>query len=273
MKSPQTSNLGYTLVELAVSMTVLVCMGGLICIQLNRTRTGSQQQGCWANLKQLQSGLQLYVTENEGRLPFTIEAQTYGYWQSIRGSWVLGNAQMDVGAHWITNGELWPYVNSLPAYRCPAYQSTFKTAPSKQRLRSYGINQFFNHKTTSGSNTQVGPGKIDRIDGVQTDEIYSFIGVDESTIDSGIFSIRYNLWEKDIRLAGWYTFPSERHSRGANLSFLDGHVEHHQWEHAPKHKHYSQWKTVAVNQQDLNDMTWIFNRTPWKDWIPPKDTD
>jgi prepilin-type processing-associated H-X9-DG protein len=47
-----------------------------------------------------------------------------------------------------------------------------------------------------------------------------FIDDNERTIDDGIFVIGRQ---------SWWDCPADRHSYGANLSFLDGHVEHHRW--------------------------------------------
>jgi|CZKV01.1.fsa_nt_gi prepilin-type processing-associated H-X9-DG protein len=51
-------------------------------------------------------------------------------------------------------------------------------------------------------------------------DAYVFIDDNEGTIDDGIFI---------VRTVSWYDYPADRHGQGANLSFLDGHVEHKRW--------------------------------------------
>jgi prepilin-type processing-associated H-X9-DG protein len=67
---------------------------------------------------------------------------------------------------------------------------------------------------------------------------YGFLDVTAETIDSGIFGmpgpaaqteeeLKRNLLE--LSHGRWLHLPGERHSGGANVSFLDGHVEGHRW--------------------------------------------
>ena len=51
-------------------------------------------------------------------------------------------------------------------------------------------------------------------------DVFVFVDDNERTIDDGIFVIGHS---------GWWDCPADRHNHGANLSFLDGHVDHHRW--------------------------------------------
>jgi prepilin-type processing-associated H-X9-DG protein len=54
----------------------------------------------------------------------------------------------------------------------------------------------------------------------------------------------------------WLHLPGERHKGGANLSFLDGHVEGHRWKSTPKVP-ISPSGHRPVNELDLEDMRWL----------------
>lgn len=61
-----------------------------------------------------------------------------------------------------------------------------------------------------------------------------FLDESEHSIDDGVFDYQVgNDWMKGPW--GWIDLPGERHGRGANLSFLDGHVAGHRWLYTPKH--------------------------------------
>ncbi|MBI3418128.1 MAG: hypothetical protein HY043_22800 [Verrucomicrobia bacterium] len=59
--------------------------------------------------------------------------------------------------------------------------------------------------------------------------------------------------------------PGERHGRGANLSFLDGHVDFHRWKFTPKR--FVSPGQPPVNALDLQDLTWLHERTHIGIWL------
>ncbi len=67
----------------------------------------------------------------------------------------------------------------------------------------------YTFKTRDSTITQPGPS-----------DVFVFIDDNEWTIDDGIFV---------IGRIHWWDCPADRHNHGANLSFLDGHLEHHRW--------------------------------------------
>jgi prepilin-type processing-associated H-X9-DG protein len=64
--------------------------------------------------------------------------------------------------------------------------------------------------------------------------VFGFIDERAQSIDAGLFIIEQPpRITVDSGTRNWISLPSDRHSQGANLSFLDGHVEHWKWK-APK---------------------------------------
>ena len=57
-------------------------------------------------------------------------------------------------------------------------------------------------------------------------EVFVFLDVHEQSIDTGGFNLH-------PLVGSWGHLPSDRHNRGSNLSFADGHAEYYHWR-APK---------------------------------------
>jgi prepilin-type processing-associated H-X9-DG protein/prepilin-type N-terminal cleavage/methylation domain-containing protein len=224
----------FTLLELLVVIAIIAILAALLLSALSKAKAKAQSTYCWNNLNQLQIGWKLYETDNNDWFPVNTSRMNGVLPESISNSWVLGNAQYDTDTTNITSGSLYPCVNSLSAYHCPADMATVKANTSVPHLRSYSVEGWLGanfdyhdgwfwpkpnlmqlYKTRESAITWPGPS-----------EIFAFIDDNEKTIDDGIFVIG------DI---DWHNIdcPADRHSQGANLSFLDGHVEHHKW-HDPK---------------------------------------
>jgi prepilin-type processing-associated H-X9-DG protein len=65
-------------------------------------------------------------------------------------------------------------------------------------------------------------------------------------------------WTKDP--PKWVHRLSERHGGGANLSFLDGHVEFKSWRY-PKREKQPPQVALPSNQADREDLDWFMDRT------------
>jgi len=247
------------LIELLAVIAIIAILAALLLPTLAKAKARSKSTYCLNTLKQLQLGWKQYETENNGSFPVNTSRVVAGLLESISNSWVLGNAQYDADATNITSGSLYPEVNSPSVYHCPADQATLKGKASVPRLRSYSVEGWlganFNYndgwfwpnpltvpptymfKTRESTLTQPGPA-----------DVFVFIDDDEQTIDDGIFVIG------DV----WYDCPADRHSQGANLTFLDGHVERHQWR---KSRDASNWHRPTASDTDHD---WLAAHLPMK---------
>ena len=61
---------GFTLVELLVVIGIIALLVGVLLPALNKARAASQTIQCASNLRQWGLGLQMYVDQNQGLLPF-----------------------------------------------------------------------------------------------------------------------------------------------------------------------------------------------------------
>ena len=83
--------------------------------------------------------------------------------------------------------------------------------------RSYSLSVWL------GSNVQTnGLKKTGQVQGPAG--IFAFIDENAVSIDNGTFGVH------ELEVAdNFWNLPANRHARGCNLSFLDGHVEHWKW--------------------------------------------
>jgi prepilin-type processing-associated H-X9-DG protein len=86
--------------------------------------------------------------------------------------------------------------------------------------------------------------------------VFGFLDVAAKTISSGDFLEAHVGCSSGDR--NWRDIPSDRHSVGANVSFLDGHVEHHRWRWPKPHDFSAPFK----NDLDLQDLRWLQERLP-----------
>jgi prepilin-type N-terminal cleavage/methylation domain-containing protein len=62
--------LGFTLTELLVVIAIIAILAGLLLPVMSTAKEGGRGTVCLNNLRQLGTGLQLYVQDNNNRLPF-----------------------------------------------------------------------------------------------------------------------------------------------------------------------------------------------------------
>ena len=264
---PALAGRAFTLIELLVVIAIIAILAGMLLPALSRAKSGGQSAACENNLKQLQTAWKMYESDHSDRFPQSFSfGDLHGYPESVSNSWVLGNVQHDLDSSNICNGTLYYYTRAVGLYRCPADRALVSAGASiphtrsysadswlGSRFRAYGLNEpnpaevpaGYVYKTKASLLTTPGPA-----------DVYVLIDDNEQTIDDGIFVLGVN---------HWYDYPADRHSRGANLSFLDGHAEHKRWL-APKRvlPPWSPWPYFVDPHAkgDVPDHDWLVARLP-----------
>lgn len=73
-RSASTVRAAFTLIELLVVIAIIAVLAGLLLPVMSKAKKAGRGTVCLSNLRQLGLGLQLYVQDNQNRLPFMRDA-------------------------------------------------------------------------------------------------------------------------------------------------------------------------------------------------------
>jgi prepilin-type N-terminal cleavage/methylation domain-containing protein/prepilin-type processing-associated H-X9-DG protein len=255
----------FTLIELLVVIAILAILAGMLLPALANAKSKGRQIECLNGLKQLQLAWQLYADENEDRLAPNKSMNLGGVQQNVEASWVLGNAQHDKTATNVEKGLLFRFLGSRAPYICPSDRSTVNGEPSLRRFRSYSA------AGPNSASERVGVWKptdsrcprttLAQFSDCPPPPVMSFVFIDENkeSIDDGIFTMSSEDWED---------LPSDRHGRGCNVSFADGHVEQHRWLVTKRFVAYGRSISTSDGGRDRRDWDWLQARVPAWEMMP-----
>jgi len=222
--SVPTCRKAFTLTELLVVIGVIAILAALLLPVLAKSKQEGQRTTCLNNLKQLQTGWQLYLGDDNDMMPPNLwdglPGQAAG---SEAGSWVVGNALETTPTN-IQLGVQWRYNSSLGVYHCPV-DTSLASDGITPRFRSYSLLNYLGADPDS-----IGPDSSrDLQKGSQlkhTSLILAFVCEDANSINDGIFLV------EPAPSTQWRDMPALRHLQGCTFSFADGHIEYWKWKSA-----------------------------------------
>jgi prepilin-type N-terminal cleavage/methylation domain-containing protein/prepilin-type processing-associated H-X9-DG protein len=270
LESTQSDSQGFTLIELLVVIAIIALLAALLLPALSHAKSRASSTQCMSNLRSLTHSWWMYADDNNDRLAPNNAVAGDGGTISTNAAWAYGIPNEDD----VRRGYLFPYAaNTLGIYKCPADTSrlTFDGegkfdasirggAGDPPRVRSYNLYLGLNGlpKLTPGLEDLVPvTTKLSDFSNPTASESLVFIDEHERTMVDSTFGIPTDLFNSAMSYSGppmWWDFPADRHGRGANLSFADGHVEHRKWR-SPKSDHASYFSEVLP--QEVSDWAGI----------------
>lgn len=234
---------GFSLVELIVVIGIIAALIGILLPAVGRAREQAVRVICKSNMRTLMQGVTMYVEENSAQLPYCNWQPNVNKFKLYGAGWLFTTPREGawdpptLAGDWSTiqpptdgvkTGVLWPYIKDVRVYHCPADLPNGGWLGTEW-LTSYIMN---GAQCAYGATPPGTPGL----------KITAFPNSSACTLLWEVMEQPYEgVAKENGRWNDGASEPTEelmshRHYKGANVAFLDTHIE---WWEPDMFQHYS----------------------------------
>jgi prepilin-type N-terminal cleavage/methylation domain-containing protein/prepilin-type processing-associated H-X9-DG protein len=254
---PARAFAAFTLIELLVVIAIIAILAAMLLPALARAKEKAQSIKCLNCMKQLTLCWIMYAGDNDDRVVHNWLSFPSG--KSSPEAWIAGNVSTLPGAinlDDIRTNRLFSYNTSVEIYKCPSLTGKAPAGVDARSLvRSVAMNGRMGGADVADAAAYgvydtsyiLGPNypmfkKLSQIRKPFPSGAFVFVDESLNTVDDGYFA---------VQLAPlWQNSPTIRHSRGATISFADGHSERWKWKGLNIEQDYNV-PMLASNARDL----------------------
>ncbi len=189
----------------------------------------SRTAACMANQQRLTLAWNLYSADNLGALPDNYMGPDLNADLWVKGNPAFGTTVPDnTNITQIMKGVLWPYVQNLSTYVCPADPARVRARPTldvKPMVRSYSMNSWMSGIAwTPGFHVFQNKNEIRK-----PQESFVFIDERYDSINDSMLIVGMTGYPTNAAAVSIVDYPGFYHDNGAVIAFADEHVEHWIW--------------------------------------------
>jgi prepilin-type N-terminal cleavage/methylation domain-containing protein len=263
------ANRAFTLIELLVVIAIIAILAAMMLPALSKAKQKAQGIQCVSNLKQLGLAWIMYSGDNNeaicrsGGQAYDVNFLPNPYTQpgDSHNMWVYGDM---VGPGPSTNldmiklGLLYPYVNNVGVYKCPADRKIQPGGPALT-ARSMSMNCWLNPIQTWDSTKNRPPTyrvykKQGDLNLPGSSQVFVFIDENPASINDGWFVA--DPGQPTI----WVDKPATYHNNAGGLDFADGHAEIRKWHDGNLISYSGTAGNLSVASPDPGDLAWLTQR-------------
>jgi prepilin-type processing-associated H-X9-DG protein len=232
---------GFTLQDLLALLAAVAILAALHVPSLGSHRIATHRVTCLDNLRQLIRAWIVYVEDFDGRLPGNQDSGIAMNLANTNLTWAIGWLSLDSertdNTNWVAvmNSQLGPYTRSPDLYRCPADVSVGPVPGGQQlpRVRSISMNSYVGDRSGPYTAGYWQFRRLAEIIDPSPARLFVFIDEREDGINDACFFVDMTGYRPPTLSPDSYRlvdYPADRHHRGANLAFADGHTETWRWQ-------------------------------------------